>query len=411
MAKKKPSDADPDARLRDFSDGLEARQEAFQAGLFDKFGGTLRPMPQIGIRLPSLALRYLLRMNIFPFGRSYQYYGPSASAKSAFLYETYRWFVEAGGRYIHIETEDKDQELLRRSVTRYPAHITDKNWVFRAGTMQDYQTVYWAQAREMKAQCKKFNVGRRVPFVFGIDSLQAKLSNRTHEVYEKSDGAYKPQFGNEANATSSWLKYATNVIHGWPMVVVGVNHDKVKKDDYGNDVHHAPGGASQKYMATTRILMQHVTHLKRTSDGTEGVLIDMQADKNSASVTGQRIRVEFKWRVDEVGVQTSWWDWPKTTVETLWHLIDRKNAGQLGRDLDARLGLRHKNAAAYTCKALGVSDPVHPSELGLMIEADATLSADLDKLLEVRDYQIWVPGQSDLATLMPEGDGEGDDGA
>lgn len=403
MAKKK---VDPAAARANFSDTLAARLDAQRAAIDKDYGEVVRAMPQIGLRLPHLCQRFLLRMNILPFGRSYVLYGPPRSCKSAFLYELYRLFLLAGGYYLHLETEDKDQELLRRSLTRYPTHIDDSKWRHRADTMNTFQALYYRYTKWMRAECERAEVGRTVPFVVGVDSLVAKATERTVKAYEAHDGAHTPQFGNEANALSGWLKTATNHLHGWPFVLAGVNHDKPKKDNRGFDVHHAPGGDSQEFMATTRILMQRTGDLKRTAAGEEAQEVRLKADKNSASATGQQIVAEMRWFTDAQDNQQTWWDWDKATVYLLESLTDTDSkdaTGQRSRDLRDALGLAAHAQGRYSCKALGVSkdDALPAAELGALLEQNAELAATLDRLLEVRQYRVWQPGV-DLADVMAE---------
>ena len=397
MAKKQTEPAD---KLATFATSLTARIGAQRKALEKKFGVDIRPMPTVGLYLPHLALRYVFRGNVLLFGRSYVVFGPPGSCKSSLLYWLYRLFVQAGGYYMHLEAEDKDQPALRASVLGYPAHIDDDQWRHRVATLNDYQKLYYSYCEWFRDQCGKLGVGRRVPFIVGIDSLTAKLAENTLDAFTDNDGATTQRFGDAANAIAQWMRWATNTIHGWPFLLVGVNHDKAKpgKSQYDAKTHHAPGGDHPLFAATTRILVERSRQLPRLANGDEGVTVRMKVDKNSASVTGQQIEVDFKWNATEPQ-QRSWWDFDKASIVLLESLIENAK-GQLSENLQDLLQLQKHAGGLWSSKALDVakSDAVTAAELGARLEMSPLLP-DVERLLEIRQGLIFSPGD-DMETYM-----------
>lgn len=388
MARKK--NKDPEAAMSAFLGGLEARLDLQRARAEEVHGDAIVPVDLAGLWLPHLSLRYVFRRRVLPFCRSYGVFGPPGSGKSALVYYFYKLFVDAGGRYLHLETEDKDQQDLRESVTGYPGHINDSKWRHRAPTINAYQMLYYGYLEWMRLECEKADVGRTVPFIVGIDSLTAKLAEHTENAFVKAGGQVTQRFGEAAGSLANWFRMATNSLHGWPFVLFGVNHDKEKTDRYGNPQHHAPGGSHPLYMATTRILCERVKVLNRVASGEEGILVRLKSDKNSAAPTGQFVEVEFKWNAAGGQRQVSWWDWDKATTVLVHALIENSEA-DLAKALKAATGLVKVNNGAWTSKVLGITEPVSPSEMGKALEASPVIE-ELDKLLEVREGVVFKPG-------------------
>lgn len=390
MARKKSPDASK------YNDVVNSRMLAQRARMEDTMGDDIVPVAVAGIALPSLALRYLFRLRVMPFCRSYLIYGPPGSCKSSLCYYIYKLFVDHGGRYMHLETEDKDQQELRVSVLGYPPHLDDNEWRNRCPHINAYQKLFYGYTGAMRDACAKAKIGRTMPFVVGVDSLMAKLPEHTLSTFEKQGGEVTPRFGEAANSIAQWFRFATNELHGWPFCLVGVNHDKEKSDRHGNPNHNAPGGSSQTFMATTRILCEKVNYLKRSAEGVEGVTVRCKTDKNSASTTGQYLEVDFKWNATGER-QVSWWDWDKATVLLLHALMENESAS-VADPIKDLTGLSKKNAGAWMAKPLGVTEYVSPSELGKVIEASPVME-QLDRILEIRGGHVFTPGL-DMSTHL-----------
>jgi hypothetical protein len=405
VAKRKAPQVDPAAKLDEFAGAIGQRIINHNLKMEEDHGESIRTMPLIGPRLPHFCLRYAFRRNVMPFGRSYVVYGPEGSGKSSFLYWIYRLFVVSGGFYKHIELEDKDQPDLRVSVIGYPPHIDDRQWSHRAETINQYQQLYYQYCDWFKKHCEQLGVGRRVPYVTGIDALTSKLADNTLKAFVKNDGGVTQRFGEGANAIAQWLRMATNVLHGWPMAVVGVNHDKPKKDDYDNDVHQSPGGRSIGFHASTRIRVERVKYLPRTAEGVEGMLSQFTFDKNSASVTGQRFQAEFLWNASNATSdrpQESWWDFDKASIRLLADTLKNDNVKATQKEaIQDVLGLADATQGRFSCRALGVpkSDPLPPSELGRLLEQNEAVVGALEKVFDIRQGPEFRRGD-DMADFM-----------
>ncbi len=356
----------------------------------------VRVPPDVGVYLPHISLRYLFKMNIIPFCRFYQIFGASRSCKSSFLYYLYKLIRQADGVYHHISAEDKDSRQLRLAVLDEADPSVDRPT--RVGSINDY----------MRATNSVFKVFRDamiesgkadIPCMVGIDSLSGKLAEATYEAFEKEGGAGNGQrYAIEAKLINDFMKVVTNYMIGYPFIVVGVNHDHTKPKQYGQGLdHHTPGGFTQGYSASNRVYTKHIKDIDRDASGEAGHEIEFEIYKGSMGPTGERVRCEFKWKYErnEDGTdvkQLAWWDWHKATCTSLMNVIEDK--GERGKAIKDLLGLYKINAGKWYCKAVGVDskNPIDPSTLGQMIEADVDLTAKIDAILEVRKCTIYQPG-------------------
>lgn len=411
MAKRKQ---EPTTSFDDDSALMSSLMEVAATDIARASGADNRMMPEIGLRFPSLSLRYLFCMSALPFCRFYEIYGPQRSAKTSFLCEVYRWVLLSGGTYSHICVEDKDAPQLREAIIRkdFPGHVTALK-SFRAGTMNEYMRMTYAHLKAYKAKmAEKFGSKRHIPFVIGIDSLTAKLAEETLTTFEDNGGVSMQRFAFEAKILNDWFRVVPNYINKWPAIVIGINHDQQKPGSRPGmpTVHHTPGGFGQGYAASAQILMTGSGDLKRTAAGVGGQEIEFKITKGSLAPTGNKITAELKWQtvVEEVdGVQKqvmkSWWDWDKATVVMLESIIDNKLSGERGRNLQDLLGLYKKTGGRYSCKAAGVTadSPLFPSELGAVIESNAELCSQLEKILEIRTDIEFKRGD-DMAAIIDD---------
>jgi RecA/RadA recombinase len=397
MARKK-SDADStetETRLR----------EAFAERRVDR--GALRSSDaaagDIGIRLPSLALRLLFQRTTLPLERTVVIYGPTASNKSSLLYYFYDLFRRNSGKYFHLDVEDKDTPVLRLSLTDYDAEAGD---VRSCATLTEYQEEIRAYLNWFSGLCAKKEIKKVCPVVIGVDSLTAKMTAEAAAKVERDGGRTERRFADEARALADWFRVMPSDLRGLPICVMGVNHDKPKTDQHtGATLHQTPGGSAPNYNATYKIYAERVRKKKQDAAGWEGNRIRVAAHKNSTGGDGQAVEVEIVWRTRAVRSksggatvrQDTIWNWPKATVEHLYKIqgVDGgKRAGRRGAAVNDILGLRKATGGRYYSKPLGVpaSDPVKPYHLGRELESRPELLEQLEPELGIHPSFAFQPG-------------------
>lgn len=362
------------------------------------------PALLIGLQLPTLAEKILFGSNVMLFGRMYEVYGPPGSCKSSFVYDRHRLVMQAGGKHVHIDVEDKDSPDLRYAVLGRPDNFDIKKWTRQADSMEAWMRSAYKYLDWFKDNCRKPRernkpLGRILPFSFSVDSVVAKAVEEAQDKFELNQGAPTRRFGDEARTLTDWFKIFPRYMKNWPVIALLVNHDKPKPNPKNASMvtHHAPGGVSQAYHATFRLLTSKVRDIDRNAAGVEGCEIQIKLDKSSAGVTGSRVKVRFLWRFDHPedggpAVQSAWWDWDRATTETLYELFD--TVGVQGRSLKAECGLKKAAGDMWSCPQAGIphSDPMPADVVGRAINSNPELSAKLENILEIIQYPVFQPG-------------------
>lgn len=395
MAKRKSKDPLPDTP-EEFGQYLDSQMPVLGLGQT-----RTRPFPAAGLRLDTLAERALFGSNVMLFGRVYEFYGYERTCKSAFVADRYRYIVREGGRYNHNDTEDKDASEMRLAVIGPQANIQDQRWSRRARSMEDWMRNAYAYLCWYISVLEQ--MGRKVPYACGVDSLMGKFSEDTIRGVTEEKGAPPRSFPVEAFKISRWIPTMTDLMYGQPAMMFLVNHDQAEKHPvYPNQmIHKAPGGYRRRFAATCRFLMRSKRDLPRTPEGVEGQRIQIVIDKNSAGRTGTEIEVDFQWRrapLQEGGppVLQARWNWAKATTEVIFETASKHSTqGKALRDLmRLRRYPEDRGVSRYSCEAVGIppSDPQPAETVGDLINQNRELSDQLDQLFEISSYHEFIRG-------------------
>lgn len=374
----------------------------------------------IGIRLPYFCLRYLFNRTTFPFERTAILYGPPGSNKSSLLFWIYRLFRDGAGqfaphgKYIHLGLEDKDSPWLRLSLLNQD---NNAGWTRECQSMDEFQGMVQAQLSWFMEQCSK-GPGRRIPLVFGIDSLVAKMTQSAQENVRKAGGVTGRRFADEARSLSDWFKYVPGLLRGWPISLVGINHDKPKPIEGrpGMMQHVAPGGSAPVFYATYKILMTKIGRVPAVSSGWQGNRIKLLMDKNSLGTDHLSIETDFMWRAglqlnangEKVRVQESAWNWPKATMDLFNRILTSKNQNPVHvKAIKDILGLQKVTGGRYTASGLGVTkdDPLSAYDMGELLETKLDILSALEDRFGIgrgREFQVGVDYEEQLASAKSE---------
>lgn len=386
--------------------GLKVRLDGKQVKL--NIQSTTEAMvSDIGLHLPHLCLRLLFQRTSFPLERTMVIYGPTGSNKSSLLYWFYHLVSQCNyGRYCHLEVESKDTPEFRMSFLN---HDDNAGWTRECKSMDDFQTsihvwLDWYKAMSARAD----GPGRRFPFVFGVDSLTAKMTLEAEKVMDKNEGKSTRRFADEARSLNDWFKYFPDKIQGWPVAFIAVNHDKKKQAaktgfgprPLGPPQSHSPGGEAPNYNTTYKLHLEKIGTLRQDASGWEGNRIRISIHKSSLSSGQLSLIADIAWMTQEVmsvsGTrtirQTSVWNWYKATIEMLQAFTNYNSArATVVKDV---LGLRKHSETKYSCARLGIKEAnaVSPTELGRILESATDVLADIEPKLGIRPTIEWQPG-------------------
>ena len=347
------------------------------------------------------------------------------SNKSALMYWFYDLFRQHGGKYLHLDTEDKDTPILRLSLTGY-----DSAAGFRrpCTSMDAFQEAVKTYVSWFQGECGKAGgPGKRVPFVLGIDSLTAKMTQSAQDKMDADKGAAGRRFADEARSLSDWFKYVPNMLQEWPIGLIAVNHDKPVPSTVipGAIDHKSPGGQAPLFYATYRILVTKAGQLKQDATGWEGNRIKLEMYKSSLGSDRRRIEIDFAWKCEAapsksgkavVMAQQSFWNWHKATIEFLMQVTTNPGSKSSARAaaINDLLGLAKQTGGRYSAKGLGIApaDAIKPSELGPIIESSTSILSQLEPALGIHSSTPYLDGvdfDEQLATarasvddLMPD---------
>lgn len=401
MARRKNPDASGEWGIADSKNLFEKMLDKGRqkAGQHMYLTGAEAEARTVGLRLPALSLRYLFQSNVLPLSRTTVIIGKQWSCKSAFLYEIMRWHREAMGFGILLETEHKDSPELRLSLTNYddsavvsqPCASTDE-WMqglkFHLDNLQNMCTGTKSNP----------GPGRRVPVIFGVDSLTGTVSDATSDKFDKDGGSPGRRFAVEAMMIADFFRYLPPKLYDWPITLVCTNHNKpVVNAVTMRPESHTPGGAGPKFGQTYEIEMAYIK--KATTAEWEGVRVSMYTSKDSLGPGRKKIEACLLWKQEYLSngnvVQRTFWDWHSASIEMLFKRLDPKNSfAEQRQRINEIVDLHVKSGGKVWSDALGIPSDAAVSyrKAGKMLEERDDLLKPLHAALGIRERYVFRPG-------------------
>ncbi len=374
----------------------------------------------VGLPLPALCLRYLLQSSTFPLSRIAQITGEEGSAKSALLYEMFRWHMVYGGGAVLAENENKDSPELRQSILQWRP-----DWLSRLVTKpayaleewQDIFTTFITIARNQ--QDNAGGPGRTVPICFGVDSLMATAPQSEIEAVRK-DGHASRGYALAANLIARYMRTMPERIKFYPFTIIGTNHLKPSTDMRGLPTSNVPGGKAVKFMETYEIEMKRAPGHDIDKLEYGGLRVKLTARKNSLGPSRKSITAELLWWYADDGQgnfrQQTAWDWDTATVEMLLAFENAKGKKTIFNRLRDITGIRVASKSMRTAYSdvLGIpkSDPQLYRVVGSQLEQRPDLLTQVYQVLGIthrRPFQPGVDYRELLATAREEAQTATDD--
>lgn len=289
----------------------------------------------LGIPIPSLAFQWLINSNVFPLSRVHEFAGVEGTCKSTFLYELIRWHARCGGHTVLVETEQKDNVLLRNAILEY-----NVEWLDRITAIPT--TVYQEWVRAMNSALEYYSNGLAecapIPVVFCIDSLTAAAPTQSLEAaVDEKVGYASGGYPVLAKLLSMDLPCFVAKLRQYPFTLAFTNHYKPSMNPYEKG--SRPGGKAPKFFETLSIQFQRAPKGRlEYADGTVGMRLILECLKNSM---GQERRIEtalyYKYEpnpnhdpLSESSTperQKVYFDWGESDIRFLINVLEKKQKG------------------------------------------------------------------------------------
>jgi len=382
--------------------------------------GTEAEADLVGLPLPGLSLRYLFQSSTFPLSRIIQITGEEGSAKSAFLYEIFRWHMVYGGGAVLAENENKDSPELRSSILQWNAQWLQRMVVKSTYMMEGWQDVFTKfidLARDQQDNAD--GPGRTVPICFGVDSLMATAPQAEIDAVRK-EGHSMRGYALAANLIARYMRTMPERIAKYPFTMAGTNHLKPGTDMRGLPTAAIPGGKAVKFMESFEIEMKKAygSDIDKLEYG--GLRLKLTARKNSLGPSRKSITAELLWWYEDIGngefKQQTAWDWDTATVEMLLSFENAKGKKTIYNRLMEICGLKiaskSQRTAYSTILNIPKSDPQLYRVVGAAIEQRPDILTQLYQVLGItvrRPFQPGVDYQDLLITAREEAQAEATD--
>ena len=313
--------------------------------------------------------------------------GVNKSALAMGLYA--RQFVDNGGFVVLIETENKaNYEYLKANVGPNFGRVQP----YFADSLEDLWSITTQVCKMVEKMAEASEEGEETPVLIIRDSFNGVISEKTSTDIEKSlkkDGDVKNHTAGlraasiNKDAEASLAKY----MRMYNITIVDVLHQKEKADlgggmpTFGPPKKNRAGGKAKDYKQS--LVYEVAKRVGNKSVGSFTEVVSLKLIKNSFSKK-QNMRFDVFYQthflegVDIHGnlLESCSYDWNRALCEML-----VKDGLFRKEDRDKIIQITEKSSTAYTCKTLGVKNPMHPSELGALIHADEELSFKLRRYL------------------------------
>ena len=364
----------------------------------------------IGIPTPSLPMEYLIGLDAFPLGLMYQLVAETGVGKSAMVAEMARWFMLFGGGFWLVETETKFNPDWYASIMG--EKMFSMTQLLRSGSLEEWQRNLTEAIKITKRTADSEGFGRRIPFLFGVDSVSGKASETEQEkilgkigkdgLRGKGVGNAARGFATEALVNTKFIKAIPQEFDGWPFSLVTVNQLKQGVDERGLPIRNIAGGKQFGFQESLEIQLSKAKGPKHkiVSSKFVGYEVNIETFKNSYSEGVKKIATRLLWRhnnAEEVidgdmemapARQHTIWDWNWSLVWLLDYILNQGGHSYFKPRLES-LGI-HVNCPVRSdvenkawSKTLGMkgSDAVSWSRLGGMLHSNPEIVAKIRKAL------------------------------
>lgn len=355
----------------------------------------------IGMEPYSIALQYLMDLEVFPLQSIISIAGEAKCYKTSGLIEFCSMAMQDiyNGIGIIINTEGKWSDSKVKSMLGDRA---EKLTVIHATSVEEWQlagtnTLNYVKDAVVDYKAKKGPVVP--PIVIGVDSLTGSQSLKIKEEVEK-EGFGKKTYQDRAQINSMWFRSWGSELVGLPVTVVVSQHllDKIDGNATGLPIKTTAGGTTTGFMCSMEIRVQNAGDIKKAAS--EGAYLTWRMHYNSLGRDKRRIKIPYIETYDSNDAQKAYFDWDEALIILLLDLFE--NNTDLRDRLKAVLGNvveypKPGVGKVYTCDKLNITrttaleDNITASVLGKLIQSNPDLRSDIKKALRIQSGVKWTP--------------------
>lgn len=366
------------------------------------------------IPIPNLAMRSLIRANGWPLASVTTSSGPPKSQKSSFSFEVARWYLEAGGACLAIDTENKLSPTLLYSLVdpmyaEPPMDVLLQ--IMKTRTTEEWQTGVANRMEALEDILEKAKKKPEFPTFVLVDSVGAAGSEAMTDSIGSSGSAPGKGFSDVAQLNTQFMRYLSAAQVGMPITTHFVNHEKNRMDGSNGKVN--PGGDAIPYHSclNLRFSPARMADKEGSKDGdkkkgasptfsrvgedglrVEGRNLLIKPTFNSfASNIASELTVAFMWKYvpQENGTfkQLSWWDWDTATANVI---LDNK------KDLETVLGKIERKKNDSNCIVTDVFGELSFLDLGKQVNSSPEVLSKCTDALRIPRHPEFEAGKMDF---------------
>lgn len=406
-------------------------------GVSRGFGGlTLSEAEKIvrGVPIRNYAEQWLYDSSVYELGQIEIYVGEQGSGKSSHGFHVATSFLDHGGFFFFIETENKvsfesvkqcldtDGESGKPPVKRshlsriryYPAALMaeeeldkkkkskNKSKIESAEGEEELEELAWmTKANELVDIIRSDPKLHKVPCYIFVDSLLGAPNASARAAFAEADGSINPANNlgmGRAKQIEAWMTNITSKIRGMPILIGFTNHGK-PEINMGGIPSYGPPKLTQPGGTATGFHPARVIQFKRggnESDASaDGSAVWLTITKNTGGTERRALPVTFKVRnqvdangdlilvremgsdIDEV-VRILDWRWMEATAELLKEYCAKGTESKRATAESKKLISLEVRGGMYRCEELGVSG-VSPSVFGTVVSESPEFIAQLGR--------------------------------
>lgn len=372
----------------------EMKEAAKVMGRENLLVGTDAQSRKYGLRLPSLALQYVIGSDMFFMEHLMLLAGKPQSHKSSFAFEVARWTMAANGYARMYDTELKYSPGLAEQLMS--GVCNERSWQVRTCVSADvWQKMFstdLARYREAFGIGQKLKRGEKrlplMPFTLIIDSLTGRTTEENINTFDKEGKASNTAGMRTAKQITDFLQ-VQNFMY-MPVYVVMVRHEKDPTTTGGGwgaaRAKQTPGGKAPDFIGAYDLRFAVIDKHRSHDSGYNLVRITCKKNAFNPGESKAVFRFSWQWADTDAGrVQTPKWEWDLATVEFI------ANFDLVGiKDICDITAAGSKANPTFSCKKLGMI-AVSGQELGLAIRQDDKLVAALQDYLHILRGNVFDP--------------------
>lgn len=373
----------------------------------------------VGIEPYSLALQWLIDLQVIPMQSIVCFSGEPKSYKTSAILEFCRMFMrpiesmiaaakwEPGVAAV-VHTEGK---WSPSKVTSMLGSLADDLVVMAANSVEDWQSktstylnfmkdtiAKKAEARSKKSKTSEYADMRIPAMIVGIDSLTGAQSENIQDTV-KSEGHGAKTYQDRAMINWQWFgTWGANLV-GMPVTIIISNHLKDAINTNGGPPQKITGGGTGAgFGCALEIRVKNIGEIKKTYY--EGAKLQWRCHFNSYGRDKRKIEIPYIEGYDADDKQTAKYDWDEALIKLLIELSedamyrDRIEAvtGKITEYTKGGFGMVYSCERFNIDKERAMEDEVSASVLGQMLQAPGSdIRKELQKALRIQPCEVWTP--------------------